>query len=132
MIDEASQRIGTFQTRPTITYESMLKTCSVGCLTAIYDTAHVGKMLMPSILKRQDYALWLAILKRINEAQGIMEPIALYRKVKGSISSNKLDAARYQWRIYREVEQLDLWRSLYYFAHYAYHGIGKYNLRRNP
>jgi len=45
---------------------------------------------------------------------------------KNSVSSNKLKAAQYQWKIYRDVEKLGLSRSLYYFIHYAINGVVKY------
>jgi glycosyltransferase involved in cell wall biosynthesis len=126
LIDENSQIFGTFTTKEYITYKSMLKTCSVGCLTAIYDTQVLGKRYMPNIAKRQDYGLWLQILKDINSTKGIIEPLATYRVLRNSVSSNKLTAAIYQWKIYRDVENLNLLKSIYYFVHYAIYGIVKY------
>ena len=126
LIDENNNNIGTFITKEIITYEDMLKTCSVGCLTAIYDTKKLGKVYMPNILKRQDYGLWLKILKKIGSTKGILEPLAIYRIRKDSVSSNKIKAAQYQWKIYREVEKLNLFQSVYYFIQYAYYGVRKY------
>jgi hypothetical protein len=126
LMDEKSQMFGTFATKEYITYKSMLKTCSVGCLTAIYDTKVLGKRYMPNIAKRQDYGLWLQILKDINSTKGIIEPLATYRVLRNSVSSNKLTAAIYQWKIYRDVENLNLLKSIYYFVHYAIYGIVKY------
>jgi len=128
LIDEHGHMFGTFTTREFITYKSMLKTCSVGCLTAIYDTQVLGKQYMPNIAKRQDYGLWLQILKDINGTKGIIEPLATYRVLGNSVSSNKLTAAVYQWKIYRDVENLNLWKSIYYFVHYAFYGIVKYRV----
>jgi glycosyltransferase involved in cell wall biosynthesis len=126
LIDEEGNFMGTFKTKEIISYESMLKTNSVGCLTVIYDADMLGKMFMPNILKRQDYGLWLKILKKINSTKGIIEPLAVYRIRKNSVSSNKLKAAYYQWKIYREVEKLNFFKSLYYFSCYIYYGLRKY------
>jgi len=126
LIDEDSNDLGTFTTKENISYSGTLKTCSVGCLTAIYDTNKLGKVFMPNILKRQDYGLWLKILKKIGSTKGILEPLAIYRIRRNSISSNKIKAAQYQWKIYREVEKLNLFQSVYYFAQYAYNGFKKY------
>jgi hypothetical protein len=41
------------------------------------------------------------------------------------VSHNKLKAAGMQWAVYRQVERLSLRRSLYYFLHYAWHGLRK-------
>lgn len=126
LIDEEGAALGTFITKKSISYSGMLKTCSVGCLSAIYDTQKLGKVFMPNILKRQDYGLWLKILKEIQTTKGILEPLAIYRILKNSVSSNKFKAAQYQWKIYREVENLKLIKSSYYFIQYAINGILKY------
>jgi glycosyltransferase len=126
LVGEDNEGLGLFITKDKISYFDMLKTCSVGCLTAIYDTEKIGKQYMPLILKRQDYGLWLKILKLIGETRGILEPLATYRIRKNSVSSNKVKAAKYQWKIYREIEKLSFLKSLYYFAFYAYNGIIKY------
>ena len=126
LVGEDNEDLGLFITKDKISYFDMLKTCSVGCLTAIYDTEKIGKQYMPLILKRQDYGLWLKILKLIGETKGILEPLATYRIRKNSVSSNKVKAAKYQWKIYREIEKLSFLKSLYYFAFYAYNGVTKY------
>ena len=126
LVGEDNEDLGLFITKDKISYFDMLKTCSVGCLTAIYDTEKIGKQYMPLILKRQDYGLWLKILKLIGETRGILEPLATYRIRKNSVSSNKVKAAKYQWKIYREIEKLSFLKSLYYFAFYAYNGVTKY------
>jgi glycosyltransferase involved in cell wall biosynthesis len=126
LIDEDGNDLGTFTTKEHINYDGMLKTCSVGCLTAIYDTQKLGKVFMPNILKRQDYGLWLKILKEIKTTKGITESLATYRILENSVSSNKLKAAGYQWKIYKDVEKLNLFKSIYYFLHYVYYGLKKY------
>ena len=126
LIDEHGNYLGTFITKKNISYSSMLKTSSVGCLTAIYDTKKLGKVYMPEILKQEDYGLWLRILKKIDSTKGILEPLAIYRIRKNSVSSNKIKTAQYQWKIYREIEKLSFFKSVYYFIHYAYNGVIKY------
>ena len=81
---------------------------------------------MPIILKRQDYGLWLRILKQIGTTKGMIEPLATYRIMKNSVSSNKFVALQYVWKIYRDVEKLNIFQSFYYFCHYVYNGIRKY------
>jgi glycosyltransferase involved in cell wall biosynthesis len=126
VINMDNETLTTFVTLPDISYESMLKTCSVGCLTAVYDREKLGKMYMPKLPKRQDYALWLSILKKIGTTKGLLEPLAYYRIGQTSVSSNKINAAAWQWKVYRDVEQLSLTKSIYYFVNYVYFGIKKY------
>lgn len=128
LIDEKSIHYGkTFIAKAESTYHDLLVTCSIGCLTVIYDTRKLGKVYMPLILKRQDYGLWLKILKQIEKAYSLNESLAIYRIRKNSISSNKLKAASYQWKIYRDFEKLNIIQSCYYFLCYTYNGMRKYN-----
>jgi glycosyltransferase involved in cell wall biosynthesis len=60
----------------------------IGCLTAVYDTKHLGKQPMPEIPKRHDYALWLRLLTLTSTAVGLAEPLAIHHRRHGSLSSN--------------------------------------------
>jgi teichuronic acid biosynthesis glycosyltransferase TuaG len=126
VIDKNSEKIGLFEVKNSVDYYDLLKTNSIGCLTAMYDTKVLGKVFMPIISKRQDLGLWLKILKLLGQAQGIAEPLASYRILDKSVSSNKIDSALYQWKIYRDIEKLGFFRSIFYFIHYVYYGWKKY------
>lgn len=81
---------------------------------------------MPNIAKRQDMGLWLRILKKVDYAYGMPDILADYLAVQAnSVSSNKLNAAKYQWRLYREVEKLDFITSTQCFIQYAFRGYRK-------
>lgn len=126
VINEEGEIIGDFIPTEKITYIDMLKTSSIGCLTAIYDTEKLGKLYMPNILKKQDYGLWLDIIKKIKIARGTSEFLASYRLRDNSVSSNKITGGIYQWKIYREIENISILKSIYYFIHYIKNGIFKY------
>ena len=96
-----------------VSYKSALFKNPIGCLTAMYDSEFYGKQYMPSLRKRQDYALWLKLLKRSN-AYGIQECLAGYRLQKKSVSSNKLSLIKYEWLIYRKEEKLNFFKSIFY------------------
>jgi teichuronic acid biosynthesis glycosyltransferase TuaG len=100
------------------TYSQLLNHNVIGCLTAVYDTDQTGKVYMPDI-RREDFGLWLKILKAGHIAKGINEPLAYLRVRERSSSSNKFVAARNQWLVYREIEGLSLPRSMYHFANYV-------------
>ncbi|MCK4293064.1 MAG: glycosyltransferase family 2 protein [Planctomycetes bacterium] len=108
-----------------VTYKKLLSSNFIACLTAMYDSKILGKVYMPDILKRQDYCLWLKILKMGYEAYGLNECLSLYRVRSNSVSRNKIKAASYQWEIYRELEKLPLRKSISCFVKYAYFGYKK-------
>lgn len=101
------------QAKPKVTYKTALYKNPIGCLTVIYDVGFFGKQYMPKIRKRQDYALWLKLLKK-TDAYGLDECLSRYRTGNESISSNKMDLIKYEWKIYREEEGLSFGKSLFY------------------
>lgn len=126
LINEKGDEIGKFHTKETISYEGILKTCSIGCLTAIYNVDKLGKIYMKHMMKGEDYTAWLQIMKTIKTTKGIVEPLAYYRILNVSASSDKIKAAKAQWYVYRQTEKLNIFKSIYYFVHYTYNGFFKY------
>lgn len=108
-----------------VTHNQLLYGCVIGCLTAMFNAEILGRQTMPLIRKRQDMGLWLKLLKLCDEAHGIPEVLAYYRTDSG-MSQNKISAARYQWRLYRDVVGLNILRSIWYFSWYAVNGFIKY------
>lgn len=107
-----------------VSYKQLLRGNVIGCLTAIYDTAKVGKMFFMQHT-HEDYILWLSILKKGFVAVNTGTVEALYRVRRNSVSSNKLKVLSWQWDIYRNIEKTGLLKAMYYFAHYAYKAYRK-------
>lgn len=122
-VNESDEIFGHVGVPDKVTYSDLLKSCSIGCLTAMYDTEFFGKVYMPLIRKRQDLGLWLKLLKKTKYAYGLNETLGFYKVRKDSISSNKKSAALFTWRLYRDIEKLSLPKASYYFSHYAVRGL---------
>ena len=93
-------------------YNGVLKTCP-GNSTVIYDAEKLGKFKIPNIKKRNDYVMWLQIIKKEKYLYGIKEPLGSHRIRTEALSSNKSSLITYHWRVYREIEQLSLLKSSY-------------------
>ena len=88
----------------------------IGCLTAIYDIKRLGhKFYMPAIRKRQDWALFLNILKECQICFCITEPLAYYRQRVDSVSSNKFSLVKYNVNVYETVFGYTRLRAYLYF-----------------
>ena len=105
-------------------YRQLLLGNVIGCLTAVYDTAKVGKVYFENH-SHEDYILWLSILKKGYIAQNSGTVSACYRVREHSVSSNKLKALLWQWDIYVHVEKMSFLRAGYCFLHYAYKAFRK-------
>ncbi len=111
-----------------VNYHYLLKNTIIGCLTVVLDRNIIGDIRMPIVRSSQDFATWLSILKNGHVAYGIKEVLAKYRKVNGSLSSNKLKALRSNWLVYRKIEKLSLVKACYVFIFYVLHALKKHVL----
>lgn len=108
-----------------LNYEKLLYQNVIGTLTVVIDREKTGPVKMTDA-GYDDYVLWLEVLKNGSTGIGINEDLARYRKVDGSISSNKFRAAKWIWNIYRNIEGLSFIRSFYYFFIYSLRIINKH------
>lgn len=127
-VDENGRYLSPVGVPARLRYRDLLKTCYVGCLTAMYDTKVFGKRYMPLIRRRQDYALWLELLREGGTGLGLNEVLGVYRVRSDSVSSNKASTSLYTWRMYREVEGLSLARSAWCFVHQTGRAVVRHRL----
>lgn len=112
-INENGKRRGEIiEALPFLTYQKLEKANYIGNLTGIYHAAEIGKIYGPEIRKRQDWALWLAAIKKGGTAKSVQEPLAIYRLRKNSVSGNKLKMFKYNFMVYHRVLGYDLMKSL--------------------
>lgn len=106
-----------------VSYKSTLKSNKIGCLTAVYDADFFGKVYMENLAKRQDYTLWLKLLKNNIDAYCCPFVLAKYRVRDNSISSNKIKLLKYHWQIYRRIEKNNFFIASYYIINYVFHKL---------
>ncbi|CAE7405033.1 tuaG [Symbiodinium microadriaticum] len=112
-MDEAGQAMGRVRSAPNaLRYQDILKTCAIGCSSVVYRRSAFPEQRFPAVVRRNDYAMWLAMLRGGKTAYGLSDVLMSYRVQKNSLSSNKVKAAWGQWRVYRDQEKLSLIREL--------------------
>lgn len=97
-----------------LTYRKALSRTVIFTTTVLFDSKLTGRELikMP-IVKSEDTATWWKVLKSGITAYGLDEVLAVYRRPPSSLSSNKLEAVRRIWNLYRREEKLSLPYSCY-------------------
>ena len=88
-------------------YKQLFWSNLVGNLTGIYDTDYFGKIEISSSRKRQDWMLWLTILKEIKTAKPIPESLAVYRVRDNSLSASKSSLLKHNYNVYRHFHGLN-------------------------
>lgn len=102
-----------------LTYRQALSRTVIFTSTVLFDLTKIDRelALMPEV-KSEDTATWWRILREGHTAWGLDENLAIYRRPARSLSSNKLEALRRIWNLYRR-EGLSLVKSAWYFCFWA-------------
>ncbi|MFD2269788.1 glycosyltransferase family 2 protein [Vibrio thalassae] len=115
VIDDDGKELSIIRQVPNyVTYDLLLRENIIGCLTAVYDVEKVGKVYMPPIRKRQDFGLWLNILRDVNKAYKCEGVLAKYRLRSKSVSSNKFVLLRYNFELFYKYERMPAYKASYY------------------
>lgn len=125
-IDERGDPLG----RPAIVpelvdYRRLLRDSAIPTSSSMIDRT----MVPPFEMKRtyyDDFALWLELLSKGAYARGLAQPLMIYRVRENSLSRRRFRALRHVWNTYREAHGIGRLRTAYYFAHYLYNGVKKY------
>lgn len=122
-IDEAGNDLHTILIPPEkVDYKKCIRLSNpIGNLSVMFDQQALGRFMVPNIKKRNDFALWLKILKKTECCYGMQDVLGVYRiGRKGSVSSNKLKQAKYHWQLYHEIEKHGMFRSMYELGCWAF------------
>lgn len=123
--DENCVGLGKVVTVPaTMTYKEALKNTTIFTSTVMFDTGQISKdkLEMP-IIKSEDTALWWKVLRMGYTAHGLNENLVKYRRAGKSLSSNKLEALRRIWNLYRKAEGMSIPSSMVHFCFWAFHAV---------
>jgi teichuronic acid biosynthesis glycosyltransferase TuaG len=130
-IDENGAKIkSTFRvSKKPVTYQKLLKRTEISCLTAVYDAEKIGKYYMSLHRRKQDYALWLAILKTGVHSIPLDEELAYYRQHNSSATSNKFSLIGKHVQFLMQTQEMNLAKALYYTTFWLVNGTIRYYLK---
>jgi teichuronic acid biosynthesis glycosyltransferase TuaG len=112
-----------------VNYKHLLKRTEISCLTAIYNCKSIGKFYMSDHRRKQDYALWLAILKTGVESHPIDMELAFYRQTPNSATSNKFKLIYKHYLFLRSTQGLNPLATVYYSCFWAINGFVRYYIK---
>lgn len=85
----------------------------LGNSTVLYDRRYFGDVQVPLIAKRNDFALWLRMLRNGAVAFGMDDITMRYRVRNDSLSHKRIGLAYYHWQLYRHIEKMNIVLSIY-------------------
>ncbi len=120
-IDENGKSLNKIIQAPiNLSYRQLFFCNYIGNLTGIYDADFFGKIPISSIRKRQDWILWLMILKEIKNAKPVPESLAFYRIRNDSISAYKTSLLKHNFNVYRNFHKKNILVSCFYMLGFLF------------
>lgn len=107
----------TFKVSENVTYEKLLKHNIITCSSVLVKKKYVERIKMERDDMHEDYAVWLRVLNSGLVAQGINEPLLIYRISSNSKSGNKLKSLIMTYKVYRFLGIKRTYAVYYTFSH---------------
>lgn len=119
--DEEARPTGKVVHAPkTLNFRQALSRTVIFTTTVMFDTEKIDmEIIHMPMVPSEDTATWWRILKSGIIAYGLDENLAIYRRPAKSLSSNKLLAIERIWFLYRNIADLSVLESLFYFGGWA-------------
>ena len=107
-----------------LTYKQALSNTTIFTTTVMFDTKKIPKeQLEMPVMKSEDTALWFKVLRSGIVAYGLDENLVKYRRAGRTLSSNKLEAIRRIWNLYRRAEGMNVISSAGHFCFWALRAV---------
>jgi teichuronic acid biosynthesis glycosyltransferase TuaG len=99
-----------------ILFQDLITSCDIGLSTVILKSSLLvkNKFLFPKIKTKEDYVLWLKIIRKIKTIRGLNNRLSYYRITEGSLSSNKFFSLINGYKVYRHYMNFGVSKSLFY------------------
>lgn len=114
-----------------VNYRSLLKNNYIPTSTVLINKTLFSKYNFPDYRKKQDYILWLEILKKESiEAHFFDSCLTTYRKHKNQITNNKFKLIPLHYKILRETQDFNILNSFLYTLSWGAIGFYKHFLKK--
>ena len=114
-----------------VNYKSLLKNNYIPTSTVLINKALLDKYKFQNYRKKQDYILWLEILKKESiEAHFFDFCLTTYRKHENQITKNKFKLIRHQFNVLRRKQDLSIFKCFLYTLSWGAFGFYKNKLKK--
>tara|TARA_B100000963_G_scaffold324626_1_gene310289 strand:- start:117 stop:545 length:429 start_codon:yes stop_codon:yes gene_type:complete len=115
IIDEFKTVIGKRTARTFSGLNDLLKSCDIGTSTMIIKKDLINdKIKFASLATKEDFVLWLKLLKEKVKIYALDEELTLWTKSKSSLSSSTLRKLIDGYKVYNKYMNFNFLKSTYY------------------
>ena len=115
VINESGKKLSLRRSKKKLYFKDILNSCNIGLSTVMVDLKFlkINNFKFPNISTKEDYVLWLKILKKISYIRGINTNLTIYRRKKKSLSSSKITSIINGYRVYKDYMNMGHLKSFY-------------------
>ena len=114
IISEEGEILNTRKSKYFNNYKNILTSCDIGLSSVLLKKTLITEEIKFANLKtKEDFVLWLKILKSGFEIGAVEEPLMSWRKTKGSLSSSTFQKLKDGFKVYNHFMNYNLIKSLY-------------------
>ena len=96
-------------------YKQLLSSCDIGLSTVMLKKKLISnKCQFPKLKTKEDFVLWLLILKKNIKIGALDKNLTVWRKLDNSLSSSVLQKLRDGFSLYRYYMKFDIFKSFFY------------------
>ena len=115
IVDQKKNIIGDRVARNFTDFKDLLKSCDIGTSTVILKKEiFTDEIKFPSIKTKEDFVLWLRILKKNIKIYGLNENLMMWTKSKSSLSSSTIQKLIDGFKVYNRYMKFNFVKSFYY------------------
>lgn len=107
-------------------FNQLLFSCDIGLSTVIMDKKIFSKTLkFPNLITKEDYVLWLNILKKGYKIGYVREKLTYWRNLENSLSSSIVQKFKDGFTVYNTYLKFNFLKSLFYLFILAINSLKK-------
>ena len=114
IIDPENKTLSYRKARDFKNFESLLKSCDIALSTVLIDRKILSEDIkFPNLKTKEDFVLWLKILKKNYKIMSLDLPLTKWKKIKNSLSSSTIQKLMDGFRVYNHYMKINIIKSIY-------------------
>ena len=107
-------------------YKNLLFSCDIGLSTVMLKKKLISKnCLFPNLKTKEDFVLWLMILKKNIKIGGLDRNLTTWRKLNDSLSASIFQKLKDGFTVYNKFMKFNIFKSLFYLFILSINSIKK-------
>ena len=126
IINKKNKRLGMRKARNFNNIDQLLKSCDIGLSSVVLKKEILTKgCLFENLKTKEDFVLWLKILKKNIKIGGLQKNLMYWRKLDNSLSSSVIQKIKDGFYVYNKFMKFNFFKSLFFLFLLSFNSLFK-------